>query len=71
MSQTAGNQNLIPAILDSSLHSNKSVRLPVKQVLDKMTDKQKAVPEEANIASFGTVFYVVKIISELKNVVNL
>ena len=39
--------------------------------LDEMADKQTAVPEEAEIASFGTAFYVVKIISELKNVVNL
>ena len=43
----------------------KSVRLPRKQVLDEMADKEKAVPEEADIASFGTAFYVVKIISEL------
>ena len=34
----------------------KSVRLPGKQVLDEMADKQKTVPEEANLASFGTVF---------------
>ena len=49
----------------------RSVRLPGKQVLEKKADKQKAVPEEADLASFGTVFYVVKIISELENVVNL
>jgi hypothetical protein len=36
-----------------------------------MVDKEKAVPKEADLASFGTVFYVVKIISELKKVVNL
>ena len=30
-----------------------------------MADKEKAVPKEADIASFGTAFYVVKIISEL------
>ena len=49
----------------------KRVRLPGKQVLEKKADKQKAVPKEAVFASFGTAFYVVKIISELKNVVNL
>lgn len=37
----------------------------------KKSDKQKAVPEEAEFASNGTVFYVVKIISELEYVVNL
>jgi hypothetical protein len=36
-----------------------------------MAYKQKAVPEEAEFAANGTVFYVVKIISELGNVVNL
>lgn len=36
-----------------------------------LADKQKAVPEEAVFASFGTVFLCGKIISELKNVVNL
>jgi hypothetical protein len=39
--------------------------------LAETADKQKAVPEEAEFASNGTVFYVVKIISELENVVNL
>ena len=48
------------AFFDSSLHRN-NVRLPKKQVLDKMADKQKAVPEEAEVASFGTVFLCSKI----------
>ena len=49
----------------------KRVRLPGKQVLDEIADKQKAVPKEAEFASFGTVLRCSKIISELKNVVNL
>ena len=44
----------------------KRVRLPGKQVLEKIADKQKVVPEEADLASFGTVSHVVKIILELK-----
>ena len=48
-----------------------NVRLPGKQVLAETADKQKAVPKEADLASNGTVFYVVKIISELEYVVNL
>ena len=62
---------LRPPSFAISLHSNKSVRLPGKQVSEKKADKQKAVPKEAEFASNGTVFYVVKIISELKNIVNL
>ncbi|MBE6983910.1 MAG: hypothetical protein E7435_06525 [Ruminococcaceae bacterium] len=57
MSQTAGNQKLIPAVLDSSLHSNKSVHLPQKQVLQKMEDKQKAVPKEAELMPLGDCFW--------------
>jgi len=48
-----------------------SVHLPRKQVLAETADKQKAVPKEAEFASNGTVFYVVKIISKLEYVVNL
>ena len=38
---------------------------------NEIADKQKAVPKEADLASFGTVFLCSKIISELKNVVIL
>ena len=53
-SQRAGN-HLIPAILDSSLHRN-NVRLPWKQILHKMADKQKAVLKEVEFASQRTAF---------------
>ena len=47
------------------------VRLPRKQVLDEMADKQKAVPEEADLVPLGDCFCCFVVISELENVVNL
>ena len=49
----------------------KRVRLPQKQVLEKKADKQKAVPEEADLVPLGDCFWLLIVISELGNVVNL
>ena len=45
--------------------------LPRKQVLEEMADKQKAVPEEADLVPPGDCFCCFIVISELENVVNL
>ena len=49
----------------------KRVRLPGKQVLEKIADKQKAVPKEANLVPPGDCFCCFIVISELEYVVNL
>ena len=49
----------------------KRVRLPGKQVLEKIADKQKAVPEEAELVPLRDCFWLLIVISELEYVVNL
>lgn len=39
--------------------------LPQKRVSDEMADKEKAVPKEAEIASFGAAYCWCHILSEL------
>ena len=56
---------------DSGLYRRKCVRLPGKQVLEEMADKQTAVPEEANLVPLGDCFCCFIVISELEDVVNL
>ena len=53
------------------MYNLKNVCLPWKQVLDEMADKQKAVPEEADLVPLRDCFCCSIVISELENVVNL
>ena len=48
-----------------------NVHLPQIQVLEEMADKQKAVPEEADLVPLRDCFCCFIVISELGNVVNL
>ena len=50
---------------DRKQRRNECVHLPQKRVLDEMAGKEKAVPKEAEMASFGTACCWCHIISEL------
>ena len=49
----------------------KRVRLPGKQVSEKIADKQKAVPEEVDLVPLRDCFCYFIVISELEYAVNL